>query len=378
MWSVPGVGARRPAALLCAAVAAGALGLSAARPHWNWDMIGYVAAARSLADGDAGVLQGFTYAEVERSVPPAVFAELAPAGGDSYRRAVRADPEAFREQLPFYRIRPLHNAAVLLLSRAGVGLGRATHLVPGIAVAAAIALLLPLAASALPPPLAAALPLLAVAFGALDVARLATPDGTALLGVVLAGLLYAAGRATPLFLLLPLLVAVRTDLVLLSLPLAAAAGAVARRPAAAALSGGVALALALAIPAHFGHPGWAVTFHHTFVAPLARPLSEPPALDAARYLRVLAGRCVDLAGDRAFLLYAAAALSLREIGRAARAASAAAALRTPAAALALACLAYVAAHFLLFPAADERFFTGPYLLGAFALLALRSAPAAAP
>ncbi len=67
---------RLPAPLLFFLLAAFALTLSAYKPFLNWDMIGYIAAAKSFEERDFEALHSFTYDQLRHSVPDAIYEVL--------------------------------------------------------------------------------------------------------------------------------------------------------------------------------------------------------------------------------------------------------------------------------------------------------------
>lgn len=81
-------------------------------PSYNWDMIGYTASLYYV-DGYRGEgLREATYSDVRSAVPENVFYSLV-AG--NYRETVYSDPESLEQQIPFYIIRPLYLASVKLV-----------------------------------------------------------------------------------------------------------------------------------------------------------------------------------------------------------------------------------------------------------------------
>ena len=100
------------APLLYLFVALYALSLCVSRPIHNWDMIGYIAAAKSFETRDPATLHAFTYDSLRRAVTPDEYQALTTG---PFRAAVAASPDVLAEQIPFYRIRPLYNGLVYTL-----------------------------------------------------------------------------------------------------------------------------------------------------------------------------------------------------------------------------------------------------------------------
>src|SRR5579885_1267687 len=132
-------------ALAFVSLAAYALVLSAVKPFHNWDTIGYIAVAESYEQPDVHALHAFTYAALQRALPPAQFEDLAQGPGagrwPAYRGTVYTDDTVFAEQLAFYRVRPAYTGLVFALYKLGVDIEFATHFVSGLAAAAGLMLL---------------------------------------------------------------------------------------------------------------------------------------------------------------------------------------------------------------------------------------------
>lgn len=261
-------------------------------PHWNWDLVPYVACALEGRFSDSEDLRAATFAEVRRGVPLSRFRVLTTGG---YFGDVFHDPEALEEQLPFYRIKPAYVMLLRLVARAGMPLVTAT-LVVSVAASALFALLVlywlrrhfaPRAAG----PLAVLLSLL---IGLPIVARLSTPD--ALSGCVLWVVVYALcerGALGVASLAVILSVAVRSDNVVVGLWLAALLFALDRRGGRlhplphAATALGVILVYEASVKAAGAYP-WTTFFVHSFRAPLSLPAEWHGTLSLRFYLEVIA------------------------------------------------------------------------------------------
>jgi hypothetical protein len=349
------------------AFAGAALWLSIYRPFHNWDVVGYVAAAKSFEQSDTAALQAFTYAELRAVLPAEVYEDIAReknlgAGrGALYRRTVNTNPAAFAEQLPYYKIRPLYVSLIYLFYKAGVDIEFATHLISGIAVALALLVLYLTAIPRLNITLACLLPLLAWMFGVFDLARFSTPDGLAFFAVLLIAYLLSRRRIDWLCLALPVALCVRTDLMLFTAPLLLALFVTERKcRIQIALSGAASLVAYVGILTHYHHPGWATLFYFNVIERCIYPLSNPPTLTLQDYFTALANGTTALLADKAFLAYLAlialAACLLRKPT-----------LTSVPAILLLASFVHIVCRFLVLPFMWERFFTAPYTISALAL-----------
>jgi hypothetical protein len=368
---------RFSAPLLFFLLAAVSLGLCIYKPFHNWDMIGYIGAAKSFEEQDVYVLHTFTFDQLRRSVSKEEYKILTSPEGDDehavYRRAISTDSSAFKEQLPFYQIRPVYTGLIYLLYKTGINIAFATHLISGFAVVVAIAFLYLMSVSFLAKPFIYAVPPLAIIFGVLDLARYSTPDGLAFLSVIASVFLYLNACIAMLLVLLPIILGIRTDLILFTTPLLFLIFLFDKRNRwKAALSTIISVVIYSGIGAYWGNRGWSTVFYFTFVEILAHPISIPPTLTAQEYFYALFNGTELLVSNKSFVLYLLlAAYSLYLIKSRAKMASVATAFTLSTAVTTFACLAFVGSHFLAFPVAwDNRFFTAPELIGGFSLLIL--------
>ena len=183
-------------------------------PLHNWDVLGYVAAAHSFEEKDPQALHKFTFDQVRKSVSDQTYKALASPPGDEpqavYRRTMSKNPYAFYEQLQFYQIRPVYTGSIYLLSKLGVNIVYATHLISGIAVVVGIMILYLLCKAFLAGPFVYLAPFFAIVFGALDLVRYSTPDGLAFCAVITSAYLFLKDNKMWLLLLFPIMIGIRT------------------------------------------------------------------------------------------------------------------------------------------------------------------------
>jgi hypothetical protein len=340
-------------------------------------MIGYIAAAKSFEEHDFDSLHSFTYNELRLSVPSETYDQL--VSGD-FQHTVSADSSALKEVLPFYQIRPVYTGLIFLLYKTGVNIGFATHIISGVAVVAAVAILYLMSVSFLAKPLIYALPPLAVIFGIPDLAQSSSPDGLAFLAVLLSAHLYLCKRIAPLLLLFPIMIGIRTDLILFTTPFLLCILVLERSNKwGVVLSLFLSIAVYLAIGRYWENPGWSTIFHFTLVQIRTHPISMPPVLTVRQYCEALLSGTRGLRSNKAFILYSLmAAYSLYYLATSSsisnhsktKTASLLGAIRSSSAVLAVVCVVFVVSHFLAFPVMWDRFFSGPWLIGAFSLLVM--------
>ncbi len=350
-------------------LAAYCLKLSIYNPAHNWDVIGYVASADAFAIDDVEALHAVTYAQVRHSVSAAAYADLVDG---SFRQEISTNSSAFGEQLPFYRIRLVYTGLIYLLFTMGCDIVFATHVIPGVSVAAGIALLYAISRMLLARWFLYAIPFLAILFSVPDMARFATPDGLAFFSTILCATLYLTRRIDLLLVLLPVVIAVRTDLILFAIPLLVVVFLAGSRRGAAA-SACASLVVYAGLGAYFRNAGWSTVFYQSLVDLMVHPISSPARLTVPLYLRALHGGLSDAIGDPPFVLYFLVAMgSLYFFVRDAKRTSIVVALKSPTVSLALVCAVFVTSHFLAFPAVWDRFFSAHYMIGALMMLAMAS------
>lgn len=212
-WS-EGHPARRTALIVSAfSLLLGVLAVHALlRPAYNWDMLGYIGVAEAVETRDPAEVQRRTYAAAKAAVPPAAYRDLVGAAGDGspdvggrnrYRQVVAADPEAFRQQLPFYAVKPLYPALIYGLTKAGLNPVDASVLLAVLGFLGAMIVILwwfarhhgPLWALLFASLVALSIPLS-------ELAKLSTPDSLSILLVVLGAMALIELRRTPLSLIL--------------------------------------------------------------------------------------------------------------------------------------------------------------------------------
>jgi len=342
-----------------------ALYFSVFRPMYNWDMIPYVASAKHFEEKNFYVLHAYTYEQVRQSVPPAVYVDLVDG---SYREAISTNVRAFREQLPFYQIRPVYNGLIYLFSKAGMNVVFATHFISCLAILAAILLLSRMSTTFLTGHLMYAVPMFTLLFGTLEMARLSTPDALAFLSVLFASYLFLTRQYVVLLFLLPIAIAIRMDLILFTVPLSAYILFLNRRSLwMVALSVFASLTMFVGIGHFFGNPGWSAVFYHKFVAATLYPMTMHPLLTVHDYVQAFLQGTRE--ASRPFVLFIPVAVSLAcLVAHHVIRTSLMNAIKSVPNALALVNLAYLMGHFMIFPSAETRFFAGGYLMSAFAML----------
>ncbi len=339
------------------------------QPHYNWDMIMYIAIAKSYEEPDMKKLHSFTYSEVKKAVSDQVFTSLTQG---YYRHDIYTDLTAFKEQLHFYRVRPLYSALIYLFYKCGMGIAFATHFISGLSIALGIILLYLILYPIVPSILS--LPILALCyfFPFSGVAGLSTPDGLAFLVILLSVFFYFKNRTLDLLIFAPIMIFARSELILFVVPLLMSI--LITKPSLRRitfLSISVCILSYIALAYLTKYPGWATILHHTFVQSLTHPISKPPSLEIQHYINILLYGFKDIPNNKSFFFYLIiSAYSMAMIYYISRIKSIRDALYYPGALLAIVCSLYVASRFILFPLTWDRFFLGPYMIMPVSLLVM--------
>jgi hypothetical protein len=349
------------------------LAISCIKPAFNWDVIAYVASAKAFETADIQKIHSFTYEHVRKVLPPSQFKELVNAN-DDYCSTMEKDAAAFYEQLPFYRIRLLYVIIVFLLYKAGLDIVFATYFVSGISVFIAIWVILLICMELrLASPYMYALPPLALSYGILPIARLSTPDGLTFLGFMFCAYLFIKKRLE-MFLVIPLLVAVRTDMMLFSVPfLLYLIIFVKNRKVLASIALVATLIIYWFVNWYCKNPGWSTVFYFTLIHLQTHPLTAAARLTIKHYLIAFIGGVKQAVLDKSFLVFVVVNVFFGYLSIAkSRYNKIVALVHSEIRILFIFSLLYVITHFLLFPTLWERFFVGQYLIGTIGLFEILS------
>jgi len=349
--------------LSCTVLASVAL-LAYFTPYYDWDLVAYVGSAIALHEKDSRAIQAGAYAALRRELPADDYTEI--VSGSEFRRDVARNADHFRQQLPFYQIRPLYLWIIAALHAGGLGFVAGTRILSSAAMLAIGVLLFfwmrRYTADALAQ---VATPLLLVTPVIFTSARTGSPDALSAL-LVLIGVYEVSERNRmvygAVFLLVSLLL--RTDnaifVVLLFLSLALARTAAKSRTFAI---GACVLAIATVLTVnHTQHSySWSVLLRNT-ESPIVNPAETPATITAGDYFNAV-GDMIDEARENSVTVFPFLAL-LSLISS-----------RTP---LRLKRLVKVvllswAARIALFPHIEDRYFiTGAAIIAVAGIAAVRS------
>jgi hypothetical protein len=95
------------------------------RPHYNWDMLAYMALASRDDESSVSRIHQIAYQEAKENIPAGDY-ELLVSG--EYKKNLAENPMAFYKVLPFYAVKPLYISAISFFHHLGFSLPASTVL----------------------------------------------------------------------------------------------------------------------------------------------------------------------------------------------------------------------------------------------------------
>lgn len=252
------------------------LGLRA--PIRNWDMVAYVASAYEL-DGLAGnELSSATFKAIAEEIGPD---NIKPYITGNFGATVFNDPISLEQQLPFYNVKIVYVELIRLLKHFGITYPRATYLISAFFASASVMVLAALFAH-----YGVALfwiPVVAIFSGYATLARLSTPDAIACFFALLSVYLFTI-KSRLVYVMVPLLPLIRTDLVLVSFLLMAFDFGI-KRSASSIAVGVLSFLVYFGLTRIAGGYGYLTLFNYTFIQIAPYPRDMMLSRNASAYLR---------------------------------------------------------------------------------------------
>jgi hypothetical protein len=346
--------------------------LSINRPLYNWDIIGYIGAAKYLEEKDYAVIQSFTYNKLKSSVPIKIYDNL--INGEDYRQKVYEHSEIFKEQLNFYKIRIIYIWLIFLLYKLGINIVFATHFISGISIVLSLIILYKMSLDLLKINFIYFIPITVKYFGLLNLSKLSTLDALSALAIILSAYFYLKRYLNVLLIFLPIIIGIRNDLIFFTLFLLGiiySFNETSRKKTL--LSFIFSLIVFITINKLYGF-NWSTLIYHTFINRVLYPISNPPVLGIQDYLTILINESkkslLELNQFKIFFLstlgilyYLRSYIKFIALNNFLSAFS----LR-----LVFVCFLYVLIHFALFPAESYRFFPAFYIVGIFSIIIIIS------
>lgn len=277
---------------LCLLIFLAAFGYAAflgfTRPYHNWDMLAYVGSAISWSEPDTQRLYDKAMTDVNSVVGPEHYKNMSTS-------ILSNNPESFRQQLPFYTVKPLYVALVFALHRMGSTYGAATWHISVFSFLA-LGLVLALWRSRLD----YGVWLLAIVvlsclgeWPMLSLARFSTPDALATTLIMAALFFLLKRRSLAAFIGIGAASILARPDALVLLVLASAFVYCAREEQGRFTLKQTTLAIAIFVAVYVtvqvaaGGYGWTKLFYYTFIEKLSRPAETSVHLTPATYVEVL-------------------------------------------------------------------------------------------
>lgn len=335
------------------------------KPHFNWDMIGYVASALHFKYSNIEELHKVVYEGLKNNMNSKTFFELTDSG-NVYRQTMATNPHLFAQQLPFYEIRPIYNGLIYILYKLGINIFSATYYISVASTIIAIVVILKTFLAKVDSVLLLLIPVALMSFGLLSLAEYSTPDALTFMALALFANFFVKSKENLILILLPILVLLRTDLVIFSiLYLLYYLYLHKKHYAKIFLSGVISLFFYIAVNKIAGNYGWSTIFYFTLVHQINNPADLNLVVSLKDYVHAFAAGVYLALSDYRFLAYLLI-LSLNSIlvVRFHKRLKEINIIRF----FILIPLIYIIIHFLLFPVTWFRFFIGFYFFNFIATL----------
>jgi hypothetical protein len=332
------------------------------RPAPDNDLLFYAATVHQWEGMDSAAIHAASYADIRAFLAPEVYERM--ISENDYMRAVTADPEALVQQIPFYSVKPLFPAVLLVLDRIGFPVGLGALLIAIVSYAALSLLVFFWFRRHLGPWWSLALAgLLTLSPPFSTLPSLESPDALGALFTV-AGLfvLVELRRVDAAMAIYLLAILARPNAVIAETTMAAALVVLGRSspmslsPArgAAWIAAGIALVFGLSLLSR--NYGVATLFYFAVVEYLPYPAAGPPPLALTEVLRLYAFKLVNLVVSPIPLFAFVGVLAIRV-----RASTLRMIRSDPIAMIILATFAAIALGWLYYPNEPERILVGGFL-----------------
>ena len=348
------------------------------KPVQTWDILGYAAVVEAQKSDDKTAIHSAVYRGFKAYASDEKFNDLVNSSG--YRKTMYNDVEAFNQQIPFYKMRVLFIALIALVTGFGINVFFASHIV--VAVAATLGLMAFYYAyrRLIHPAFWLITPMFFIVLEGLGIARMVTADPLAFLWVGLISYAFIHKKWFFLFGLLVSSVSVRTDLLLLVAIILSYL--IVFKP-------NLRLASIVTLIASIGvywwvnnyaeNYGWHTVFHYAIVSDMSatHPLEYGSRLiTPAQYVSEIVSNLSGFIDEPPLLLFLtlvffqfilvfilAGSKTKTFISNASK---------NKTVVLTVISVLYVAAHYLLFPLLENRFFVAEYMIALLGLLVIIS------
>lgn len=345
-------------------------------PIQNWDMLGYAASAISIENTDVDYVHSTVYDQFKLYASDEEFIEL--TNDHSYRKVMFSDPEAFYQQIPFYKIRILFTLLILGLVKLGVNIFVASHIITAASTCIGILVFYYAFRKYIHPFFWSVVPIFFILFGGHDVARMITADSLAFLWIGLICYTFLEQKWLAFFALLVLSILIRTDMLVLIGLFTLHLFIFKKDLRIASLFTLVLSVLTfIFINKYTGNYGWSTVFYYALVSDMMATHPEVYStygISITQYLKALLSNLSLFFYDIPTIFFEAVVflqfniLLLTREDNTSYKSYIMRLLNSPMFTLTLISVCYVLSHYLLFPLLDSRFFIGQYLITGIILL----------
>ena len=350
------------------------------KPIQTWDILGYAGAVKSLEVSDKAAIHQSVYREIKSYATEEELDDL--LNGSNYRSTMHQDVDAFNQQIPFYKIRILFIALILLLTKLGINVFFASHIVVALAGTGGLLAFYYAYRKLILPAFWVIVPMFFIVLSGLESSRMSTADPLAFLWVGLICYTFIHEKWLLFFSLLVSSVLVRTDLLVLVAIFATYL--MIFKPALRIASGfGLlsSIGVYLLISHYSENYGWSTVFHYALISDMqaTHPLEYSSlGVSFSQYFSEVISNVGGFIDEPPLLLFLALVLFqfilffgpqeklIFKKGLVAKIAE-----NTPLTLTVIGVL-YVIAHYFLFPLLENRFFVAEYMIALLSLLALVS------
>lgn len=352
----------------------GVVVVSLGRPDHIWDTISYTSLAKEKDFESVEALHKDAFDTLIATVGEEKFQSMLIQHHPKFRKAMYEDSEVFKQQLNFFRTRLLFTNTVRLINKTtGISPRVGGTLVAGICSAIGFWVMSMLFFPKVPRATIYLFPLIGLLFGVLQLGRVSSPDAMSFLFIALSCYFFFKGPKWVLLLMLPLAVAARTDAIVW----AGLMGGYLFLTQKGMNRWGSVLAVILSYATYkyanhaAGQYDWGVLIQNAFWEPLLLPAEADGVVSVARYAKILAVGIGMVIVEKELLVYLILLFWFLAMVFAKHGPKGTfwQVFRNPWIGFIAISVAYIAAHFVLFPMLWYRFFIVPYLFMAFLFIA---------
>ncbi len=345
----------------------------------NWDMLGYAASAINLENKDPAYIHDYVYTELRNYVSDEDFEKL--TNGNNYRETMFKDPDAFIQQIPYYKIRIIFVGLIFILMSLGVNVFAAGHIISASAAALGFIIFFYAYKDITKPIFWVLIPFFFVLCGVQDAGQGVSADTLAFLWFGLISYSFI-NKHWLVFPLLAISTLIRTDMVVfVALVLSYYLIFRQEQRSCSCVTAVVTAILYISVNKIVGNYGWSTVFYYVFISDMQATHPEEFSmlgLSMEQYLTTITKKLSTILYENNFwifvvnvflqliLFFNLNSISLNKKEKLLILA------KDPAISLTLISCGYIIVHYLLFPALWSRFFIGQYLIANFGLLYILS------